>query len=589
MSSTECELFNGFTVAYSLVALSSLLFPSMAAVELQSLRLLALVLTIGHIHYAVSVVQQLCEHFRINATDTNENPQKNNFKPLPTPPIMPVIGHIHLLRDYQHNPWDGLDEIRKKYGNVVSLKMGVHPMVLVSSCDAMKEILLKKGDIFSNRPNFPRYHVIFGGDRENSLALCSWSNTHRDRRKFCKKGIVPCRYSSRNQLLETIISRLVLKFIHDLEQQEPDKCSMKTGLFQDSAEDNIFNIGDKFHFNATKNDILFLTSDIFMEFLCSGSYSRSDSEYKEFVRGCDFVFWDINQSYLIDFLPYLTSLGLGFGYLKQLKKVTDFLRRFIDGKIFEPRRLKHINNLANMPSDNTNELEEGKHDYLDSIIIEHLSKSTSMSLADYRVGFEDLLAGHAAVANILMRLLGHLALNRDIQDMICDEAKQANVHNLDYKPSLPIAEASIQEALRLASSPIVPHVAREDTSIDQFFVPEGTMVLFNLYHLNLSEYYWKNPLEYDPMRFIVVGENEDGTKTYKLDVPKHFMPFSVGKRQCLGYKMVETTSIVVVANICRKFIIKADDADLVKRLLAPKGSVALNPDAECFELKLYPR
>lgn len=66
MSSTRCELINGCAITFSFVALSSILLPSMGAMELQLLRLLALVLTIGHIHYAVSVVQQMCDHFKIN-------------------------------------------------------------------------------------------------------------------------------------------------------------------------------------------------------------------------------------------------------------------------------------------------------------------------------------------------------------------------------------------------------------------------------------------------------------------------------------------------------------------------------------------
>lgn len=74
MSSTQCELINWFAITFSLVALPSLLFPSMAAIELLSLRLLALVLTIGHVHYAVSVVQQMCDHFKINCLSLARRP-----------------------------------------------------------------------------------------------------------------------------------------------------------------------------------------------------------------------------------------------------------------------------------------------------------------------------------------------------------------------------------------------------------------------------------------------------------------------------------------------------------------------------------
>lgn len=544
--------------------------------------------------------------------------QQNEYQPMPTPPTMPIIGHIHLLRDHQHNPWDGFDEIRKQYGDVVSLKMGIHPMVLVSSSEIMREILLKKGGIFSDRPNFARHHIIFGGDKENSLALCNWSNTHRDRRKLCKRGIVPNRFSSRNQLLETIISKEVVKFVDNISNQEKiythnhyhrqqqpiitNSCQQTTSIVLNQLDTNSItknNNHDKFYYKVTKENILFLTSDIFMEFLCSESHSHSDEEYKEFIYGCDFVFWDINQSYLIDFLPFLTSLGLGFSYLKKLKRVTDFLRVYIDDKIFEPRRVKHLNlcddensSIFNeTPVFNYNDIDDtsNNNDYLDSLILEHLARVTSMSLADYKVGFADLLAGHAAVANILTRLLGHLALDQDIQDMICEEVNQTDLYNLNFKPSLPITEAAMQEALRIASSPIVPHVAREDTSIDKFFVPNGTMVLFNIHHLNLSENLWSNPYKFDPTRFLKTCDNGVGGVTYKLDIPKHFMPFSVGMRQCLGHKMVETTTIVAVANLCRKYIIKADNEDLVRKLLTPKGSIALDPDSKCFELELYPR
>lgn len=521
------------------------------------------------------------------ATDKNKHSQ-HNLKSMPTPTPWPILGHIHLLRDHQHNPWDGFDLIRQKYGDVVSLKMGIHPMVLVSSCESMREILLKKGDIFSNRPNFPRHHIIFGGDKENSLALCNWSNTHRDRRKLCKRGIVPNKFSSRNQLLEDIISKKVLSFLDNLDQIDY------------SYPDN-----SKTQYKLTKENLLFLTSNVFMDFLCAENHSYSKEEYRKFIYGCDFVFWDINQSYLIDFLPYLTTLGVGYSYLRRLKKVTDFLRDYIDEKIFEPRLKKHQLQAANQDCnsfqatnftktsvddmvDSTLDEKASTEDYLDTLITEYLSKETSMSLADYKVGFADLLAGHAAVANILVRLLGHLALDEKIQDMICKEAEEANIQSLSHKPSLPITEAAMQEALRIASSPIVPHVAREDTSINDFFVPQDTMVLFNVHHLNLSEDLWRSPYQFDPTRFLKICD-EEGRKIFKLDIPKHFIPFSVGMRQCLGQKMVETLTIVLVANLCRRFIIRSDNDDLVRKLLTPKGSIALNPDAKCFEFKLYPR
>ena len=85
----------------------------------------------------------------------------------PGPLSLPIIGHIHLMAKYHENPWEGMDMMRKKYGDVVSLQMGQMKCVLVSSVDGMKEVLLTKGDIFCDRPFFERYNYIFGGDKEN--------------------------------------------------------------------------------------------------------------------------------------------------------------------------------------------------------------------------------------------------------------------------------------------------------------------------------------------------------------------------------------------------------------------------------------
>ena len=67
MSSSKCELLNGLTVLFALVAFAAMFTPFLETTELVALRVLALVLTIAHVHYAVCVVQQMCDHFKINA------------------------------------------------------------------------------------------------------------------------------------------------------------------------------------------------------------------------------------------------------------------------------------------------------------------------------------------------------------------------------------------------------------------------------------------------------------------------------------------------------------------------------------------
>ncbi|KNA11571.1 hypothetical protein SOVF_133840 [Spinacia oleracea] len=67
----------------------------------------------------------------------------------PSPPSLPLIGHLHLLKDPVHRT---LQKISQTYGPVVSLRFGVRLVVLITSPSAVKECFTKNDIIFANRP-----------------------------------------------------------------------------------------------------------------------------------------------------------------------------------------------------------------------------------------------------------------------------------------------------------------------------------------------------------------------------------------------------------------------------------------------------
>lgn len=495
-----------------------------------------------------------------------------SFHSIPSPPQWFLIGHMYLLKDYQDNHWLGLDKIREQYGDIVRLKMGMLTMVMVSGYKMMKEVLVDKGTVYCNRPNFQRLEIVFG-NRAHSLALCDFNNVHKDRRKMCMRGIMPANFSARNQLLESIIIHHVKSFLNLIDKRIAD-----TFPTLEATDEEMQQVCSQ----VSKSDVLFLTSDIFLDFLCRQTRSHSDQAYAKFNYGADFLFWDVQKSYIVDFFPFLKTLGVCRSELKHLDKVSTALRDYVDKDVFEPRLEQVKEVFDELKQKKTILGDEDGISFLDSIILEHLSNETSMVLDDYRLGFADLYGGHAAVANILMRILGHLSLDSTIQDKVYEEATRVNIKDSEYIPKLPITESTVQESLRIASSPIVPHLAKENASLGPYFVPKGTTILFNNYNLNLSQELWQEPMKWNPMRFI---DNNTG----ELRLPKYFVPYSIGMRQCLGYKMVNTICVMAVAHICRKFVIRSDDEKLTEQLLLPRGLVALNPDTKCYNLKLYPR
>ena len=112
-------------------------------------------------------------------------------------------------------------------------------------------------------------------------------------------------------------------------------------------------------------------------------------------------------------------------------------------------------------------------DFLESLLEHYLNDPLSMSWSVLMYEIGDLIGGHSAVGNLLMRLIGFVALNSSVQQDLHLEAKNvlkrksdnSSLITLDDRPFMPLTEASILETLRIASSPIVPHVNREDTTL----------------------------------------------------------------------------------------------------------------------------
>lgn len=84
----------------------------------------------------------------------------------PGPSPWPVLGDLHILGRYP-NPFVAFTALSKVYGEVYRLVLGSTPCVVVNSFPLIKEVLITKGSHFGGRPDFIRFHKLFGGDRNN--------------------------------------------------------------------------------------------------------------------------------------------------------------------------------------------------------------------------------------------------------------------------------------------------------------------------------------------------------------------------------------------------------------------------------------
>lgn len=470
------------------------------------------------------------------------------------PKSLPIIGSLHLLGGPE-GPFDAFTKLSKIYGDIYEIQLGVAKCVVVSSYEMIMEVLIKKGDHFGGRPNFYRYHALFGGDRNNSLALCDWSDLQKKRRSLARHYCSPrngtiqvdelCKYGTfeTNKLLSQL--------------EEP-----KSQLILNGKE-------------SIKPLILASIGNMFMSYMCSKRFDYNDKNYMNLVRNYDEIFWDINQGYAVDFLPWLKPI---YGkIMARLNNWSTDIRSFILKEIVN-ERLEILNDENNLPKDLTS-----------ALLIHLTSKDTDLTWDHVLFELEDFLGGHSAVGNLVMLILAYVAMLPDVQKKIQDECKLIGIKNkrlnglvtLDDRSEMPYTDSVIWETLRISSSPIVPHVTSIDTEINGYNITKDTVVFINNYELNLGEKYWgKNSKEFIPERFFQITNG-----SIRVVKPAYFLPFSTGKRTCVGQKLVQGFAFVIVTSLLTRYDIYPID-DNLKQELRP-ACVAVPPDT--FNLQFKPR
>jgi cytochrome P450 len=115
-------------------------------------------------------------------------------------------------------------------------------------------------------------------------------------------------------------------------------------------------------------------------------------------------------------------------------------------------------------------------------------------------------------------------------------------------------ESFLQEVFRKASiTPIgVIHVALEDKEFHGYLIKKGTYIFNNAYFMHHNKKHWTDPHLFKPERFL----NNDETRLASFDA---LMPFSVGKRICIGENLARSQLFLFITSIFQRFDSKASD------------------------------
>lgn len=128
-------------------------------------------------------------------------------------------------------------------------------------------------------------------------------------------------------------------------------------------------------------------ANLFLRYMCTTRFDYDDKGFKHMVRNFDEIFWEINQGYAVDFLPWLSPFYQS--HMQTLESWSGFIREFLMERVIDAREDK-LNTQVEADDDFTDALLRSlKHE-------ENLTKNTIIYM------LEDFLGGHSAVGECFL-------------------------------------------------------------------------------------------------------------------------------------------------------------------------------------------
>ena len=209
------------------------------------------------------------------------------------------------------------------------------------------------------------------------------------------------------------------------------------------------------------------------------------------------------------------------------------------------------------------------HDDLLSMLLDARDEDTGEAMTDLEVRDEALtllLAGHETTAVALAWTFALLADNPDAEARLHAELDALDGPlGFDSLPHLAYTRQVFAESMRLRPPAwAVGREAARDTDLCGMPVPKGTTILFAPLFLHRDARFWDDPEAFDPARFAPEARKAQHKFAY--------VPFSAGRRGCIGEQFAWTEGVLVLAAIARRWSLRAAGP-----IPAPHGSVTLRP------------
>ncbi|XP_019474274.1 cytochrome P450 2J2-like isoform X3 [Meleagris gallopavo] len=460
----------------------------------------------------------------------------------PSPFALPFLGNVQFM--IAKDPVAVAQKFIEKHGDIFSMQVGSMSFVVVNGLPLIKEALVTQGENFMDRPEFPANTELF-----NKYGLVS-SNGHlwKQQRRFTLTTLRNFGLGKRS-----------------LEERIQEECRFLTDAFRDE-QGNPFNPHLKIN-NAVSNIICSVTF--------GNRFEYHDEDFQSLLRMMD------------------ETVTLQGKIMSQLYNAFPSIMKYLPGShqtIFKNWKLMK-NFVCNVISKHKEDLNPSEsRDFIDSYLQEMAKHNGSDFCEDNLVActLDLLFAGTETTSTTIRWALLYMAMYPEIQARVQAEIDavigQCRQPALEDRNNMPYTNAVIHEVQRKSNIiPLnVPRQTVKDTVLAGFRVPksilretgkkhghavgveymlvadltmdapysdqEGTVMIANISSVMFDKKEWETPHSFNPQHFLKDGQ------FWKREA---FMPFSIGKRACLGELLARAELFLFFTALLQKFTFQA--------------------------------
>ncbi|KAG8552878.1 hypothetical protein GDO81_003121, partial [Engystomops pustulosus] len=413
--------------------------------------------------------------------------RRRNLPPGPTP--LPIVGNVlHIKRGEMVK---SLMEFKKKYGSVYTVYFGHYPTVVLCGYDTVKEALIDRAEDFGGRGRLPTIDTFV----KSHGIVFSNGERWKDLRRFSL----------------TILRNFGMgkKTIEERIQEEAQFLTAE------------FRMQNRQPFDPS-TAVICASSNIMSSLVIGKRFDFKDERWMRTLADSRHAFHIVSSTWgqLYDIFPRIMYCVPGphrkiFQLLKSLK---DFVEESVES---------HQNTLdPTCP-----------RDYIDCFLIrkkqEEKNPKTAFHIPNLvATVFDMFLGGSESTAVTVNYGLLMLIKYPEIQDKVHQEIDQVigreREPRADDRSHMPYTNALLHEIQRY--SDVFPmgliRATTRDVTFHGYFLPKGTDVLTLLTTVLRDPSQFEKPEEFDINHFL----DENG----KFKKMNGFMPFSAGKRVCIG-------------------------------------------------------